>query len=179
MSLSGATLTKPDAAAAPLDPLALRTAFAQFPQGVVVVGAEIDGVPEGLVVSTFTVGVSLEPPLVSVAMQHSSKTWPRLRDNARHLGVSGIGADQQPLARQIAATDRANRFTGVDYTAADGGALVLDRTPLWLKTRIHHQFTAGDHDVVILEVLNLGLDPTQPGLVFHQSSFKPLPVTEG
>lgn len=177
MSLSGAILTKPDAAAS-LSSVQLRSAFAQFPQGVVLVGAEIDGAPEGIIVSTFTVGVSLDPPLVSVAMQHTSRTWPRLRDYAPLLGISVVGADQRGLARQMGSKDRAHRFTDVKYTSDDDGALILDRTPLWLKTRIHHQFTAGDHDVVILEVLDLGADQTQAGLVFHQSAFKPLAAVE-
>lgn len=176
MSLSAAALAEPDAAAAPFDPLELRSAFAQFPQGVVILGAEIDGAPEGLVVSTFTVGVSLDPPLVSVSMQHTSRTWPKLRDWASHLGISVIGADQRHLAQQMGSKDRDSRFAGVDYSTDHDGALVLDRTPLWLKTRIYHQFTAGDHDVVILEVLNCGLDQTQTGLVFHQSTFKSLPA---
>lgn len=68
MSLSAATLAKPAVSAAALDPLELRAAFAQFPQGIVVVGAEINGSPQGLVASTFTVGVSLEPPLVTFAV---------------------------------------------------------------------------------------------------------------
>lgn len=178
MSLSAATLALPDAEAAPLDPLALRAAFSQFPQGIVVVAAEIDGAPEGLVASTFTVGVSLEPPLVTFAVQHTSSTWPRLRDDASHLGVSVIGADQDGLCRQIASKDRAGRFTSVEYTADDDGALVLHQTPLWLKTRVYHQFTAGDHDLVVLEVLNLGVDQTRAGLVFHQSAFKSLPANE-
>lgn len=178
MSLSAATLARPSVRADALDPLALRSAFAQFPQGIVVVGAEIDGAPQGLVASTFTVGVSLEPPLVTFAVQHTSGTWPLLRDQTSHLGVSVIGSDQQGLCRQIASKDRAQRFTDVDYATDDDGTLVISDTPLWLKTRVYNQFTAGDHDIVVLEVLNLGADPTQGGLVFHQSVFTPLPSTE-
>jgi flavin reductase (DIM6/NTAB) family NADH-FMN oxidoreductase RutF len=178
MSLSAATLAKPTVSAESLDPLELRAAFAQFPQGIVVVGAEIGGAPHGLVASTFTVGVSLEPPLVSFAVQHTSGTWPVLRDQASHLGVSVIGAGQQGLCRKIASKDRANRFTDVDYATDDDGTLVLTTTPLWLKTRIFNQFTAGDHDIVVLEILDLAADPTQGGLVFHQSAFNPLPSHE-
>ncbi|MCT1606280.1 flavin reductase family protein [Nesterenkonia massiliensis] len=190
MTLSAATLAHPNAGHKPssdhstahnssssgvqsLDSLQLRRAFAQFPQGVVVVAAHINGAPEGLVASTFTVGVSLEPALVTFAVQHSSNTWPRLREGASHLGVSVIGADHHGLCRQIASKDRAGRFTGVDYTT-DDGALLLDGAPLWLKTRVYNEFTAGDHDIVVLEVLDLGLDEQAPGLVFHRSEFKPL-----
>ncbi|TLP74310.1 flavin reductase family protein [Nesterenkonia sphaerica] len=178
MSLSAATLARPSVSAEALDPLELRAAFAQFPQGIVVVGAEIDGAPQGLVASTFTVGVSLDPPLVTFAVQHTSGTWPRLREAASHLGVSVIGAEQQGLCRQIASKDRAQRFAGVDYITDDDGTLVLNATPLWLKTRIYNQFTAGDHDIVVLEVLDLAADATRGGLVFHQSAFTPLPSHE-
>lgn len=171
MSVSAA----PAAAVTALD---LRRAFAQVPQGVVVVGAELDGAPEGLVASTFTVGVSLDPPLATFAVQHTSNTWPRLRDAASHLGVSVIGADDEGLCRQIASKDRANRFSGVDYATDDDGALTLGATPMWLKTRVYNQLTAGDHDIVVLEILDLGADQTKQGLVFHNSTFKPLPAFE-
>jgi flavin reductase (DIM6/NTAB) family NADH-FMN oxidoreductase RutF len=178
MSLSAATLARPSANAGSLDPLELRAAFAQFPQGIVVVGAEIDGAPQGLVASTFTVGVSLEPPLVTFAVQHTSGTWPLLRDQASHLGVSVLGAEQEGLCRQIASKDRAQRFRGVEYTTDEDGTLVLTATPLWLKTRIYNHFTAGDHDIVVLEILDLATDPRHHGLVFHQSAFTPLPSRE-
>lgn len=171
MSLSPA----PAAAGTALD---LRQAFAQFPQAVLAIGAEINGAPEALVASTFTVGVSLEPPLATVAVQHTSNTWPRLREAASHLGVSVIGADHEGLCRQIASKDRANRFTGVDYSTDDDAALTLGATPMWLKTRIYNQFTAGDHDIVALEILDLGADQTKPGLVFHNSTFKRLPILD-
>lgn len=55
-----------------LTDIALREAYSHFPQGVVLLAAEVDGVRHGLLASTFTVGVSLTPPLVSVAVQRSS-----------------------------------------------------------------------------------------------------------
>lgn len=157
--------------------LDLRSAFAQFPQAVVVLGAEVDGTPEALVASTFTVGVSLEPPLATVAVQHSSSTWPKLRDGASHLGVSLLGADQQHLCRQLASKNRAERFSGVEYST-DEGAIELASTPVWLKTRIYNQFTAGDHDIVVLQILDLTTDETAAGLVFHRSTFHSLPHPE-
>ena len=52
--------------------LDIRQAFYNFPSGVAAICAVVDGVPKGLAASSFTVGVSLEPPLVSVAVQNSS-----------------------------------------------------------------------------------------------------------
>lgn len=177
---SASVITASPVAEAPrFSPLELRRALSHFPQGIVVVAAEVDGAPEALVASTFTVGVSLEPALATFAVQRTSSTWPKLRDGADRLGVSVLGRDHSGLCRQLASKDRVNRFTGVDYQSSDDGALVLDGVPLWFSTRIFNQFPAGDHDIVVLELLDLGLEEQAEGLVFHQSSFKDLSPLPG
>lgn len=69
-----------------LDAQRLRQAFGCFPGGVTAVASLVDGEPVGMAVSSFT-SVSMAPPLVSVCMQDSSSTWPKLRDRPR-LGLS-------------------------------------------------------------------------------------------
>lgn len=155
------------------DPAALREVFSQFPQPVVLIGAEVDGVPQGMIASTFTVGISLDPPLVAVAAQHTSTTWPRLRPAPR-LGVSLIGGGHAHLTRQLASTKRDSRFDGVDTRVDDEGALILPGSPAWMTTRIHDQVRAGDHDLILLEVLDLGVTPGAEAVVFHRSAFKRL-----
>lgn len=152
---------------------ALREAFSHFPQGMVLVGAEVDGVRHGLVASTFTVGVSLDPPLVSFAVQHTSATWPVLREHG-HLGVTVLGSSQVPVARQLASTDRARRFDGVDVSVDPDGALIVKDAPAWMTVRVHDQMRAGDHDLVLLEVLAIDSLPGARAVVFHRSGFREL-----
>ena len=168
-----ARILEDSTAASRVDSFALRHALAQFPQGVVAVGAEVDGNPEAIIASTFTVGVSLEPPLVTLAVQHDSSTWPKLERSGSDLGISVLGRDQNGLCRQIASKDRANRFTNVDYQL-QGSALLLQGVPMWLRTRIYDQVRARDHDIVVLEILDLGFTEDAAGLVFHQHEFKTL-----
>ncbi|GAA1486285.1 flavin reductase family protein [Brachybacterium fresconis] len=151
----------------------LREAFSHFPQGVVLVAAEIDGVPHGLVASTFTVGVSLDPPLVSLAVQHSSQTWPLLAARPV-LGVSLLGRDQSGVARQLASTSRENRFSGVPREVDENGALTLQDAPATMSTQIYGTTEAGDHDLVLLEVLSIDSIPGAQAMVFHRSAFKEL-----
>lgn len=157
----------------PAPPAVLREVFSQFPQGVVLIGAEVGGIPQGMIASTFTVGVSLNPPLVSVAVQHTSATWPRLR-SAPRLGISLIGEEHVHLTRQLASTHRDQRFDGVDTQVDEQGALILPGSPAWMTTRIHDQVRAGDHDLILLEVLDLGITPGVEAMIFHHSSFKKL-----
>ena len=156
---------------------ALREAFSHFPQGVVLLAAEVDGEHQGLVASTFTVGVSMRPPLVSVAVQHTSRTWPILHRHG-HLGVTMLGRGQAELARRLAGADRTHRFAGVDVHVDDRGALTLPDSPAWMTARVHDRMRAGDHDLVLLEVLALGSDPQADAMVFHRRRFKELGAHE-
>lgn len=162
-----------------LDPLTLREAFARFPSGVAALCATIDGAPQGIVASSFTVGVSLEPALVSFAVQNTSRTWPIVRQ-AERIGVSILGADHHGVCKQIA-SKTGDRFAGLDLTETDEGALFLDRAALWLETSVHAEVPAGDHHVVLLEVHGVAtLDGRHEPLVFHDSGFHDLhkPATQ-
>ena len=161
------TLASDDGA---LDPRELRTTFGRVPAGVVAVAGMVDGAPQGLVASTF-VGVSLDPPLVSFCVQWTSTTWPLLEPLPR-LGVSVLGEDDEPLARQVAG--RSERFAGVDLEVTPGGAVLLPRSSAWLETSVAQVVPAGDHGIVLLAVHALRPFPDVDPLVFHGSAFRSL-----
>ncbi|GAA1849042.1 flavin reductase family protein [Brevibacterium marinum] len=154
-----------------VSPEALRETFSHFPQGVALIGAQVDGNPLGLVASTVTAGVSLDPPLISVAVQASSSTWPLLR-SAPALGVSLLGTQQSSLTRQLASKDRAQRFAGIEPTIAADGALTIPDSPAHLWTRLYNEVEAGDHTVALLEILDASSEADTDALVFHRSEFK-------
>ncbi|MCK0439624.1 flavin reductase family protein [Gordonia alkaliphila] len=161
------------------DPGALKRAYSCFPSGVVAVcrRTTVDG-PDfpagtdiGMAASSFTT-VSLDPPLVSVAVRHESATWPLLRD-ADELGVSVFAEHQGDLARQLAGhPDR--RFARVRPVALSSGALFIPGGTAHLLCTVAGELPAGDHTVVLLEIQSLRSDPTVEPLVFHASTFRAL-----
>lgn len=155
------------------DPQLLRQAFSHFPSGVAAFAAEVNGQLEGMVASSFTVGVSMDPPLVMFAIQNSSTTWPVLR-GAERIGVSVMGADHEGPARQLASRNKAGRFENLDIEKSEAGAVFVHGSPLWLECSIFGEIPAGDHHVVLLEVTALHNDETIAPLVFHGSAFKQL-----
>lgn len=155
------------------DPAEIRSALSRFPSGVVVLATMREGEPDGLVASSFTVGVSFTPPLVLVSVQNCSATWPRLRE-AEEIGVSVLAADQGPLARQIASRDRARRFREVRTVQAGREALLLAESPLVLLTTVHDEVPAGDHTVVLLRIRGLREDGRHEPIVLHDSAFRAL-----
>jgi flavin reductase (DIM6/NTAB) family NADH-FMN oxidoreductase RutF len=154
-----------------LHPAQLRRVFGAFPSGVTAIAALADGAPTGLAASSFT-SVSLDPPLVSVCVAHSSTTWPALRDRTR-LGVSVLGAHQEQACRRLAARD-GDRFASLGWRATQEGAVLIEDASAWLDCSVEQVIRAGDHDIVLLRVHELDADPTVPPLVFHASGFRRL-----
>jgi flavin reductase (DIM6/NTAB) family NADH-FMN oxidoreductase RutF len=153
------------------DPLRLRRVFGAFPTGVTAVGALIDGRPVGIAASSFA-SVSLDPPLVSVAVAHRSRTWPILRSASYH-GISVLSARQERGCRTLGAGGPA-RFADLDWRTTESGALLIEDASAWLECSIEHEFTAGDHDVVVFRVRDLDADADRLPLVFHGSRYRRL-----
>jgi flavin reductase (DIM6/NTAB) family NADH-FMN oxidoreductase RutF len=149
----------------------LRRAFAGFPSGVVALAA-IDDVGEPLVMlaSSFVVGVSQDPPLVVFAAQHTSSTWPIL-SRAPHLGVSVLSEKHLDKCRQLAGPDRSRRLDGIGSSTRPSGAVLLEDCPVRFECSVHDIHRAGDHDLVVLEVLEIEEVPDHRPLVWHHSAF--------
>ena len=147
-------------------PQAMRFATAAFATGIVLIAAEVDGVPVGMLANSFT-SVSLDPPLVSVNIARTSGTWPLLR-RAGRWGISILGAQQGSDFRRLS-RKAAERFQGVDWFASGDGGVLLAGASATFTVGMEAEVDAGDHVVVILRVLGLHRTPDRTSLVFYDS----------
>ncbi len=151
----------------------LREAFSGFPCGIVAIAAQVDGTDEVLVASSFTVGVSQDPPLVLFAVQKSSTTWPVLSKAAR-LGVSVLGEVHESKIRQLSGKDKEHRLDGLELRPSQRGAILIQDAPIWLECSLWETYPAGDHDIVVLKVEELSSEFAFRPLVWHRSAFATL-----
>ncbi len=160
-----------------LDQTRLREAFGSFPSGVVAVAAEVGGALVGLAASSFT-SVSLDPPLVSVSVANTSKTWPDLR-RADRLGLTVLAEHHGAVCRQLAGPV-ARRFDEVPVSTTEAGAVTLDEGLARFDCSIYREVEAGDHTIVLLllHAVEHGAGsgqaddaPLGAPLVFHRSAF--------
>lgn len=158
-----------------LDEATLRRAFGCFPSGVVAVCAAVDGAPVGMAASSFAC-VSLDPPLVSVCIQYSSATWPRLRERP-YLGVSVLAEQHDRACISLSRKD-GDRFAGVSWTELPGGGVVVENAAARMNCRLRDELPAGDHLIAVLEVRSLTAEPHVPPLIFHGSRFRRLAVED-
>ena len=172
--MTTAALLSPATAAHPrwdedITPLNLRRGLGAFPTGAVAVTGRSGGVDEVMVSSSFAVGVSWEPALVSFAAQKSSRTCARLR-NVDTLGVSLLAEEQHHLCRQLASRT-GDRLAGLELHRTGRGTPLLEGSSLWLETRLHAEVDAGDHTVVLMEVLGFAdhTDLHAPAALHHNA----------
>ncbi|OIJ96003.1 flavin reductase family protein [Streptomyces colonosanans] len=150
----------------------LRSVFRRHAAGVAVITAQRDGTPVGFTATSLT-SVSAEPPLISFGIGTGGSSWPVISE-ARHVGVHIVGEHQEGLARTFARSG-ADRF-GAPTSWREGpeGVPVLDDVLAWLVCRVVARVPAGDHRIVLAEVV-VG-DPSGDGrpLVYHQGRFNGL-----
>ena len=151
--------------------VALRQAFSVFPTGVVAVCALVEERPVGIAVNSFT-SISLDPPLVAVSVARTSSTWPVLAARTR-LGMSVLGSHHEALCRKLSSRTL-DRFEDAEWHPTEDGAVLIDGAALWLECEVRTTFDGGDHEIILMEVLNSEVFPDVVPLVFHQSQFRGL-----
>ncbi|MEW2636195.1 flavin reductase family protein [Streptomyces sp. NPDC048389] len=156
----------------PIEPLNLRRVCGLFTTGVTVITTGPDGEADGTTVNSFT-SVSLEPPLVLFCLHQRSRLHELL---ARSGGftVNFLSGRQQPLARWFAER-RADTFDTVPHHFTPDGLPVLSEALAHLTCTTVDIHPAGDHDIVVGEVVELGMP--QHGLeplIFFDGSLGPL-----
>ncbi|MFE9450354.1 flavin reductase family protein [Streptomyces sp. NPDC006739] len=150
----------------------LRSAFRRHAAGVAVITARGASGPVGFTATSLT-SVSAEPPMLSFGIGTGASSWPAIAETD-HVGVHILGEHQSGLAATFARSG-ADRF-GAPTAWREGpeGVPLLDDVPVWLVCRIAGRVPAGDHRIVLAEVVQG--DPTGPGrpLLYHQGGFNGL-----
>ncbi|MER6540422.1 flavin reductase family protein [Streptomyces sp. 900105755] len=175
MSAAARSLTRAEETR-PVEPLDLRRVCGLFTTGVTVITTGPDGDADGTTVNSFT-SVSLEPPLVLFCLHHRSRLH-TLLERSGGFTVNFLSGRQQPLARHFAgrrAAAGAGAFEGVPHHFTEDGLPVLSEALAHLTCTTVDVHTAGDHDIVIGEVVELGVPEhgLEP-LIFFDGSLGPL-----
>lgn len=145
-----------------------RLACGRFTTGVCVLTARNrDGVPHGLTVNSFT-SVSLDPPLVMVAIAHSSTQLAGF-DDAYFFAVNILTEQQQSLSVYFA-TREPGRFDGIPWTPGKTGAPLLEDTLGVIECRTIQTFDAGDHRILVGEAVAAKVHEGRP-LLSYQSGY--------
>ena len=133
-----------------------RAALRRHPGGVVIITLMSDSGPVGFTATSFA-SLSLDPPLVSFNITHTSSSIAALRE-AASVAVHLLSEDQLPLARRFSASAD-QRFSEPDsWTTLDTGEPLLTGTPTWIRATLSDLISACGSTLVIAQVTHLHCD---------------------
>jgi flavin reductase (DIM6/NTAB) family NADH-FMN oxidoreductase RutF len=151
----------------------LRALMRRFPHGVAVLTVDANGERLGLTIGSL-VSLSLEPPLVGVAIGRQAAMHELLRE-AGGFALSLLAEGQGWLAQHFArGVPPIAMWHGIASREGAAGAPLLVGALGWLECRLAGELVAGDHTFFVGEVLSAELGAPAPPLVHVESGYRSL-----
>jgi len=162
-------------------PDAFRLVMGRFATGITVVTTLHGARPQGITVNALS-SVSLDPPLVLVALDRRRFITPTVRAAGRYA-VNVLAAGQEALSDCFAGADVTpdrDAFCGARWSPGLTGLPLLEGALAALECAVVEVFSAGDHDLFVARVDALhGLDRDDEPLVYFRRRYRRLDAWEG
>jgi flavin reductase (DIM6/NTAB) family NADH-FMN oxidoreductase RutF len=146
-----------------------RAAMGCFPSGVTIVTTWRDGEPVGTTASSFC-SVSLEPPMLLVCLGYDNPALAPI-EKSRVLGINILNAEGRDLALKFGRNPDEDRFAGLAYRTADGGAPELEAASVFIDCLLESAHGAGDHKIVVGRGVRINHNSAAPPLLYHKGAF--------
>ena len=157
-----------------IDPRSYRNALGRFATGVTVVTTKAPDGVHGMTANAFT-SVSLDPPLVLVAVSRQARTHEYL-SQTRRFGVSVLGAEQEPYAWHFAGRPREGLKAAFVWKRE---VPLLQDALAHLVCRVETTYPGGDHTLFMGRVEELWYRDGSPLTVFRGRFFGLIPLPAG
>lgn len=122
----------------------------RFATGVTVVTTAGSGGMGGLTANAVA-SLSLDPPLVLVAIDKQAGSYPEIKENGCYA-MNILAAEQEEISRRFA-TPGPKDFTGLKWRSVITGAPVFEEALGYVDCRVVEILAGGDHDIFIGEIV--------------------------
>lgn len=152
----------------------LRAAMRAWTSGVTVVTAAYGGEQHGMTVSSFT-SVSLDPPLIVISLQTSSRTHD-LVARAGAFGVTILAAGQQEISERFANehASMGGRLDGLQTETLVTGAPFIKGGLAYMDCQVTQTIQLGMNTLFIAEIVAIKPDDHDAPLVYHDRTYQRL-----
>lgn len=140
-----------------------------FATGVTIITVDLEGDVHGMTANAFA-SVSLDPLLVLVCVDHSTRTHAHLQAKKR-FGINVLCENQREISEYYARPERshenAEAEAGAQFERTKHGTPMLRGSLAYLECRLHSSQPAGDHTIFIAEVEDVVVREGDPLLFFR------------
>jgi len=141
-----------------MDANAKKTALRMIPYGLYVLMAESKEGKVGAGTVNWVTQVSFEPPLVALGLRADSSIYGIIQE-ARAFSLNILGKGQQSIAFAFfkPVQREGDTIGGQAFRSGSNGAPILKATPAFVECSLRETLAAGDHAIVIGEVVEAGV----------------------
>jgi flavin reductase len=150
-----------------------RKALGAFATGVTVVTTHGEDHAYGMTANAFS-SLSLDPPLVLVCARSGAAGTEHICRN-RVFAVNVLAAHQEPISRYFASESRPrgrDAFAEIEHRRGLTGSPILADVAASMDCRLYSAQEAGDHHILVGEVLDLEVDGALEPLLFHGGRYR-------
>ncbi|MEU3609619.1 flavin reductase family protein [Streptomyces sp. NPDC035033] len=151
-----------------IDPAAFRDVLGRFASGITVVAALTDGRPTGFACQSFA-SLSLDPPLVMLAVGRASTSWPGI-ERAGRFCVNILAEDQRATCAALGRSGP-DKFASVPWHESEHGTVRVDGALAHVECAVDSVHEAGDHHLVIARVVALDAGEDGRPLLYYRSRY--------
>ena len=154
-----------------LDSETLRRAMRGWTTGVAIVTSIYEDQQYGMTVNSFT-SISLEPPLISVALRQLTHTHEMVVKSGM-FSVTILAAAQKELSDRFAGKlpNITNRFDGVQTETISLDSPVFKDGMAYFDCRVVSSMPVGENTLFVAEVLDARGEGTGEPLVYHNREY--------
>jgi flavin reductase (DIM6/NTAB) family NADH-FMN oxidoreductase RutF len=153
------------------DPVIQRRIMGRFATGVTVIATRDASGQYGGMTANAVASLSLEPPLVLVAVDRRAQTHLVLTQT-RCFVMNVLTADQEHLSRRFALPGPKD-YSDIPLTTAETGAPVFTEALAWVDCRVTDILAGGDHDIFVGEIVAGDAREGQP-LLYYTGKYRRL-----
>lgn len=154
-----------------MDGEARKKILRKIPYGLYILGLK-DGDKFHGMVGSWVSQCSFEPPLLMLGIKKGSYSH-QMMEHSPYLSVNVPRKDQKKLVesffRPYEVKD--HKFGEIPFQVGKNGVPILEDVPAYLECKIRQIVTGGDHDVVIVEILESELREETETLVMKDTGW--------
>lgn len=158
-----------------MDARTFRDALGCYASGITIISTVLDGAPIGFTCQSFY-SVSIDPPLVSFSVMRTSSRWPRVR-SAGKFAINVLSSHQAEISTAFG-RGLPDMWSNIEWNNSPEGNPFLSGALLSLDCRIHAEHEAGDHWIIVADVLNLHHhqveEPVHKPLLYYKGRYHEL-----
>ncbi|WHY85762.1 flavin reductase family protein [Neobacillus novalis] len=144
-----------------------------YPTGVTIITTmNEEGNPIGLTANSFA-SVSLDPLMLLWSVDHRSSSLKAYTEGGK-FAVHVLAEEQVELCKTFA-TKHPDRFSTCEWELSENGLPIIEDALGVFECKTYKAIEAGDHTVLIGEVIDLKINNEKDPMLYHRRVFGPIP----